>query len=146
MKLLTSICTVFLLFTISSCGSQEPFVPDTYEEEFITFGNGGGITGAVTQFYILKDGRTYKKISSDSLSFMGKMDKKVCQQQFSGLEKWGMKEMKINDPGNRYFFLDSNTGNNRLTWGGNHEKAPDILIAFHANLSRLVKDLNTNKN
>lgn len=143
MKVLTSICIAFSLILVSSCGSQEPFVPETYEQEFITFGNGGGITGAVTQFYILKDGRTYKQISSDSLRYIGQLDQKVISQQFNGFEKWGMKEMSINDPGNRYFFLDSNTGHNRLTWGGNHEKTPAILIAFHANLSRLVKDLNT---
>ena len=142
MKALTSIWLLLLIIGLISCSSQDLFIPDQYEGEYITFGNGGGITGAVTQFYILKDGRTFKKITSDSLHMIGKMDKKVCDQQFEGYYTWGINEMKINDPGNRYFFIDYNKSNNKLTWGGNHDQAPDILIAFHANLSRLVKKLN----
>ena len=142
MKVLTPMCLLLLILGLISCSSQDPFIPDQYEGEFITFGNGGGITGAVTQFYVLKDGRTFKKITSDSLLMIGKIDKKVCDQQFEGYYTWGINEMNIDDPGNRYFFIDSNKSNNKLTWGGNHDKAPDILIAFHANLSRLVKKLN----
>ena len=138
MKLLTLIC---LLLMVSGCGQNEVFLPSQYDKKYISFGYGGGITGAVTQFYILEDGRSYKRISADSLSFIGKIEKDMAQQQFQGFDKWGMDEMSINDPGNRYFFLESNQMESRLTWGGNHEEPPKILSTFHANLTQLIKQL-----
>ena len=79
MKVLTLLSCLFLWV---SCGKQQAFTPDSYNQVYLSFGHGGGITGAVTQFYILEDGRAYKRINKDSLSYIGKLNPKLTDQQF----------------------------------------------------------------
>jgi hypothetical protein len=128
-----------------ACGSNEIFIPDSYEKNFITLGNGGGFTGAVNQFYLLENGKVFKSNSrQDTLIYLGKLDKGIVLQQFENYKTCGFDTIEIDSPGNMYYFLADNRSGHKLTWGSNTIEPPSVLVTFHANLSRLIKQLNEN--
>lgn len=145
MKLIKQSIVIFLMCITMACGSNEIFTPDGYEKNYITFGNGGGFTGAVNQFYLLENGKVFKSGSrQDSMIYLGKLDKGIVLQQFDNYKSCGFDTMRIDSPGNMYYFLSDNKSTHKLKWGSNSIIPPPILITFHANLSRLIKKLNEN--
>jgi len=145
MKVLTRTILLFLMMYVVSCSSNEVFVPSQYQDNFITIGNGGGFTGVVTQFYILPDGKVFKAVPlSDSVVIVGTINKSLAAQQFEIYRNFNLKEMKLDDPGNIYYFISSNKSSNKLTWGGNNSDVPPFVSTFHSNLSRLIKEITEN--
>ena len=145
MKVLTTILYGIVVFAFASCGSSGAFTPDAYESEYISIGNGGGFTGAVTQYYLLKDGSIHKLLTpGDSTEYLGKIEKEIAQQQFASFEKFKFSDLRIDDPGNLYYFLYHNKNDNHIVWGGNNTEVPPSLKIFHTNLLKLIKELNKN--
>ncbi len=134
----------FILLMFGSCGSNQDFVPATSTKEYITFGNGGGITGAVTQYYLLKSGKLYfSPPGNDQLKYLGKVNKNTSQQLFLIYQKNKLDVMRINDPGNMYFFMQRHNTekSNRLVWGGSNQDISPVVSTLFQNMMNLVKKL-----
>lgn len=107
----------------------------------IIVGSGGGVTGAVTSYKIFEDGSLFESnlISTNETQKKLKVlkDAKAIQNQFEALN---IDTMKLNAPGNIYFFVgyEENGKTHRCTWGANDEPAPENLKTFYENLMNTI--------
>ena len=102
-----------------SCKTKEKvFNPQTFQDPMITFGSGGGFTGQVNSFYLTSNGSLYAS-SSEGYTLMGKADKKIANQIFTNYEALGLKDLSLDEPGNKYYFIEyqSKNINKNLKWG-----------------------------
>ena len=132
----------FILATIFACKSK-PINLNTYDQEVITIGSGGGFTGVSTTYYITPTGEVFRNgLSDTSYISVGKLDAKVVDQQFKSYNKMGLDKVSHNDPGNRYYFLSVGKKGKTtpIQWGGG-EELNQVLPVFHRNIMELIKSL-----
>ncbi len=139
----------FLAFAFSFILSCSKKGAETFnlKKDYLEFGNGGGFTGAFNSVYLTPKGEVYRKASSDT-TFMkiGTIDINKAKQQFSSFNNLGLSKMNLNEPGNRYFYIVSNTNGveHKIQWGKNEltNKTPEIL---HKVMMDLVKKIESTK-
>ncbi len=134
---------VLSVLHMCSCKSSKPvFNPDDTKKDFLIFGNGGGFTGQVTKYYLTKDGDVYQQ-SGDTTELRGTVIKSVSAQIFTNFNSLGLNQLSINEPGNRYFFVELKEGNSKvsLTWGKEPLGNKNLEI-FYKVLMNSVKSLN----
>lgn len=112
------IFVVTFIFFMSCKSSNVIFDPQHTENDFLTFGIGGGFTGKVTKYFLTPDGNLYIK-NGDKIQKIGTNTKEMTNQIFSNYEKLGLNLININEPGNKYSFIERNakSGNNVIMWG-----------------------------
>lgn len=135
-----------LFIIMSACKSSKPsFNPENTDKDYITFGNGGGITGQSKKYFFTDDGHIYFQ-EGDSLKLITKVPEKTCKQIFSSYTKQGFDKSILNEPGNRYYFLElkSKDLNHAMKWGRNALQNPKIEI-FYNNLMNIIKKNSENK-
>ncbi len=119
MKSFKLLLFVSFLAAMMSCKTKEKvFNPETFESPYIVFGNGGGFTGQVKTYYLTNKGDLYLA-DHEQNTLLGKVDKKITSQIFSNYDDLGLKSLDLNEPGNRYYFLEmkSKDSNHTLKWG-----------------------------
>lgn len=134
------------ILTIVSCKTnQKMFDPDTTQEEYVAFGSGGGFTGRVSKYYLTKKGDIYTK-DGETMSKIGSTTKAMVAQIFSNYQNTKMANLKLNEPGNKYYFIEMNLSDhkNNIKWGMN-PLTDKTIETYHAILMNLVKKLNTQK-
>ncbi|MBK9733755.1 MAG: hypothetical protein IPO92_01805 [Saprospiraceae bacterium] len=123
------------------------FDPSSTKETFLKFGSGGGFTGKVINFYITEQGKVYNEKGSDLLKITS-LSKNTAKQLFTNHTKLGLDKMTLNDPGNKYFFIEKSIKGSTQTikWGKNQLDNKNVET-FYNLLMNIVKDksLNTNK-
>ena len=136
---------IFTIISFMSCkSSKQTFDPNNTKKEFITFGLGGGFTGKVLKYYIDKDGIVYSQ-SEKELKKIGVCPERLTNQVFSNYISLEMDKITLNEPGNKYFFIESHLKNssNKITWGKEHLNNPNLEIYFEILMST-VKVINKN--
>jgi hypothetical protein len=95
----------------------------------IAFGWGGGFTGMVEEYHLLKDG-TLKQ--GDEVK--KKLDSKQLKAVMALFKKINFTKVKLNDPGNLYYFLSAKSANNeqKLTWNDLTVLPPEVKAAYDA--------------
>ena len=131
MALLGSFC---LLLGLPACKTKQ-YTPTELPDKRIVFGNGGGFTGAVSEYVLLENGQMFQKasLSADTLSSQPDMRKKVCRQAFKSMAKMDTTLLGAQQPGNRYFFLHYFDGKDswQTTWGANgYEIAMEVKEVY----------------
>lgn len=141
-KLLFYILSTMLIFT--SCKTKS-FTPTTYEKEQITFGNGGGITGAIVEYTLLSNGQLFEK-SGNTHTQITKLKKNQATQIFENYKLLGLDRKVINDPGNMYFFIQRKSKDtlHKIVWG-NKPVSDNRMTIYFANLMKIIKDTNSRK-
>lgn len=130
----------FGIFTIS-CKNQQ-FLPSEYEDKQITFGNGGGFSGAVTQYILFENGQLFtQRGMTDSLVVLPKIKRKVVKLIFEKYEENKIEKKFIHFPGNRYHFIEMKMGKSisRQTWGKNDYTPDEQLLEFYNLLNSVIK-------
>jgi hypothetical protein len=128
---------------ITSCQSKKiVFDPQNTRKDYLVFGNGGGFTGQVTKYYLTKDGNIYAQ-NGEKTELTGQISKAVCTQVFSNFTTLGLEKSSLNEPGNRYYFLElkSSKISHSLKWGKSPLKDPNIEN-YYKILMSLVNKLN----
>jgi hypothetical protein len=146
MSFKTILSTLSFIILIMSCKTnQKMFDPENTKEEFVAFGSGGGFTGRVSKYYLTKKGTIYTK-EGDIMSKIGSAPKAMTAQIFSNYQKTDMANLKLNEPGNKYYFVEMNLADhkNNIKWGMN-PLTDKTIETYHAILLNLVKKLNTQK-
>jgi hypothetical protein len=141
-RALLSLLTIMI--SIASCTTNPKiFDPENTQEEFVVFGTGGGFTGKVSKYYLTKKGSIYTK-EGDSLSKIGNAPKTMTAQIFSNYQKTDLSNLKLNEPGNKYYFIEMNLADHKniIKWGMN-PLTDKTVETYHAILMNLVKKLNT---
>ncbi len=128
-----------------SCKTQKKiYTPDTFEREIISFGSGGGFTGEVKSFSILRNGQMFKNSSSPTSSETGgemmSLEDKVVDQLFLNFVNLKLAETQLDDPGNMYKWINYKENGNvhSIKWGGKNEEVPKKLKDFYKILSQLA--------
>lgn len=127
---------------IMSCKSTKPaFDPETSDKEMIIFGTGGGFTGKVIKYIITTDGNMYSYNGSETLK-IGKAPKAMTNQVFANYNILGLSEMALNDPGNKYTFIEfkKSGDKSKILWGKNPLENKNVETYF-AVLMNIVKKL-----
>jgi hypothetical protein len=113
--------TILMFMSFLSCGKKIQSHPGNFKGNVITYGNGGGFTGAVSAIYLQEDGHIFRNgLSDTSYIHVGKLTKDQTTQFFKNYQSLGLDKMKLDQPGNRYYFLEFKNSKNvqKIQWGG----------------------------
>ncbi|HMP28792.1 MAG TPA: hypothetical protein PKD85_04280 [Saprospiraceae bacterium] len=139
----------FLLLSIIVGCSLKSIANNVNEEEGLVFGTGGGFTGAVSYYKLLKNGNLYRSGNTDnSLILIGTLSTSVTNQMFDSYKVLNIDGVNLNDPGNRYYFIEKinkNNAHHKVTWGHAPLEHKSLAI-FHDVLMNNVKTLNKKNN
>ncbi|WPP49961.1 hypothetical protein [Catalinimonas niigatensis] len=132
------------LVLIFCCCQRAAFQPASIQQDYISFGKGGGMTNQVDTYYLLADGHVYQHNSiaqeSQHLGRLKKADRKAYFDQAERLEAslFGCKE-----PGNLYYFLSIHTQDSvkACTWGRQGFSPPEEVFTFYQYVQQLVNSL-----
>jgi len=133
------------LLTLFSCKSQKAVVIDDYAGPRLTFGSGGGFTGATVEHCILPTGEVYVKSNRmKTYNVTKSIDKRVATQMFDNFTALGLDEEQIDDPGNMYYYIAKEVDGkvHKLTWGAENVQASATAKKFFMTLKSLVKGSN----
>lgn len=144
----------FLIFTFVSvfitgisCKTKKiMFDPISTQETFLKFGAGGGFTGKVVKFYITEQGKVYSENGSELVKITS-LSKNATKQLFANHTMLGLDKMTLNDPGNKYFFIEKSLNGSAQTikWGKNLLENKNVETFFNILMS-IVKDKTTKVN
>ena len=99
------------------------------QPEYLVFGKGGGLSGAVTQYRIQNNGKVYKGNGKVDILYSekGKISKSDAKKIYADLKN--IPDTSFHHPGNIYYFiqLPGDTSDKRYTWGDPAYKVPDAL-------------------
>ncbi len=134
---------VLLFLQCALNSSCQKYTIDNMPDNQIHFGEGGGITGAITEYCLLKNGQLFDKqhFTEDFKSFK-KVKKRKAKKIFKASDKMDIEKIELNNPGDKYYFIAYETKNNnhRITWGGSKGDASPELLALYKSLKALTKD------
>jgi hypothetical protein len=108
MKLFLS-ALIFVFLNASNCSSDQPF-------KEIRFGEGGGFTGAVTEYRLKENGDVYRLNSAEQDEYLIKSitadELKILRDKLSKVPK---DALNMNHPYNVYRFIQIDT--TKIVWG-----------------------------
>ena len=119
------------------CRTQK--TPETTEDIRLFFGSGGGFTGFVNEYCLLKDGSIYsKKPNTTEWMFHSKIEKREADQYFKQVEQFDLFNIEFNHPANRYFFIHVKEDNkeNKIIWGDNMKRPMKEISLLYSVLNR----------
>jgi len=136
---------LILTLPFLSCKTQKKiYTPETYDREIITFGSGGGFTGKIKKYSILRNGQVFRNSDSpnggDASGEMSSLDEAVVDQLFLNFTNLKLVEIQLDDPGNMTNFINyqENGNTHRIRWGGKNEEVPKSVKTYYKILNQLV--------
>ena len=102
----------------------------------LILGSGGGVTGQITSYIFLEDGRLYKtnSLKLDSLVLVRTIFASTAKKYFGNATKLGLAKKKFNKPGNLSFFVrlkTTATKQEEVQWGQAKTTPPKDVKAFY---------------
>ncbi len=143
MKKLTQFFLLLSLALSCSFCSNKNYTPADYPKGQIIFGNGGGMAGSVTEYTLLENGALFtKKGMNAENTALKKIESKVVKQLFNNIEFLNLNEVQLNQPGNRYYFMEFKGKNkdHKIVWGGAPMGPPKEIKNFYNILNHLLKE------
>lgn len=129
---------LFLSFCFVGCKTyQANELPDKQ----IIWGSGGGFTGVVNQYILLENGQLFFEDGLKNTTLAcNKQSKKAAKLFFSKCDSLGVADMKMNQPGNLYYFVKYKTaeGENQLTWGAMDAKVDESVKSLYDELQSMA--------
>ncbi len=135
---MASIALIFL--TLSNCSVNKSLNNKLVNE--ITFGSGGGFTGAVIKYQIKSSGEITKINSIDNKTILFKtINRRKFKEINKKVNKLTEAQLKYNQPENIYYFIEIDNGvKTIITWGENNKEAPLEIKQLYAYLNILIKE------
>lgn len=135
---------IFLMFVClgtMSCGTKKPiFDPNDTKSDYISFGSGGGFTGKVSSYFLNRKGDIFAP-SDTTFIKISSISEEMVHQVFQNYNALGLDKMILNDPGNKYYFIERNLNGEKqiLKWGNNPLDNKNISTFFDI-LMKPLKD------
>lgn len=115
---------IVVLLNVSNCSTEHKF-------QEIKFGEGGGFTGAVTEYQIKTNGDVFKgekKIKTITNAEMKSIQNKI--------EKLSNESLQFNHPFNIYSFIETDKG--KITWGDPAFPEPKEIKELYDYLQEII--------
>ena len=135
------LCIYFVAFFLLT-GSCQKYRADNLPDPQIHFGEGGGITGAITAYCLLKNGQLFdKKHFTEDFKILKKGKRRPAKKLFKACRKMDIEKIDLNNPGDKYYFIQYQTGaiNHKITWGRDKE-VPTEVTELYASLKALTME------
>ncbi|MDX1941853.1 MAG: hypothetical protein SFU99_14930 [Saprospiraceae bacterium] len=136
-----------LLMTAFGCKSQH-YTSDNLPTQQLVFGDGGGFTGASTEYILLENGQIFKRYSLDnSMLEMGTVKKRQAKEMIKKVQALRLENMDIKQPGNLYYFLRYKNGDqeHQIIWGGESYQIDEKIATFYKDLTAMIKEVSAPK-
>ena len=140
MKTTTPLLFALVLASLLFCQcSRTTYTKADFPDKRLSFGSGGGFTGAVTSYHLLPNGQVF---ISDGLmadtTALPSIKKAVAKSLFETADNARLDTLDFNHPGNIYKFLHyyNEKDTSRVVWGENGTE----VSAEVTNLYRALKD------
>lgn len=108
-------------------------------------GQGGGFTGAYTEYSFSDDGKVYKRDFNYERDVFVKQLSETDLKYFSNqIIELGLATFELNAPGNmsKYFEIrDGENSQNKIVWGANNYNPPQKIVDFHQELYKKLSVL-----
>lgn len=137
-----SLFSLLAFSLLASCKSQQ-YTAENLPEQQLLFGEGGGFTGAVTEYILLENGQIFKNYSlNDSTIELGHVKKRTAKDMMKKIQAMQLDTMDVKQPGNMYYFLSYKTSNkeHRVTWGAPAYQVDPQIEAFYKELMQMSKN------
>ncbi len=139
MKKLLYLLFIPLLTLVQSCTTKK-YTATELPEERLVFGSGGGFSGKITEYTLLKNGQVFTKGGANTaLQELEPLTKKEAKGFFKELPGLALTDLKLDKPGNMYYFLKVGEAE-RITWGHPEHPVADNIDKFYRSLIRTVKN------
>ncbi len=136
------LCLFFLVFTFFHSACQK-YTVNNLPETQIHFGEGGGITGAITEYCLLKNGQLFdKKHFTQDFEAFKKKKGRTAKKLFKACKKMNIEKIALNNPGDKYYFITYQTNkiNHKITWGRDMGEVPAEVMELYADLKALTME------
>jgi hypothetical protein len=141
--------SLLLFFLIILSCSQKAINKEHVKKEQLIFGSGGGFTGVSSSYKLLRNGEVYRTGNTDTTWIVvGALSPNVTKQLFDNYSVLKFDTITMNDPGNRYYFIEKITNEDqkhKITWG-NQPLENKSLAIYHDILMNNIKLLNKKNN
>lgn len=120
--------TIFLM----GCSSQNQL--SQYEGTEIVFGNGGGVSGQVTEFTLNTAGQiVLKERIGSQIKSVADLKKSTTKKIYSQLSDINFSNINFNHPGNLYYFIREVKGDktHEIVWGSPSQQVPSSIKEFY---------------
>ena len=126
---------------LGSC-QRSSFQPDTIDQDYITFGKGGGMTNQVDTYYILRSGEVYRHNSlTKEYTPQEQLDKATREECFERALGLSDSLFGFEEPGNLYYFLTVHSDTVvRCTWGAQEFNPADSILSFYQYAKEITKN------
>lgn len=123
----------------SSCQRQTN--PLDYTKNQLIFGSGGGFTNQVNEYRLLDNRYLFSRKNNDStFKELGKQKSKIVKELFKESETLFLEAENFNEPGNMYYYIRLQKGNQTqsFVWGKPNTPVPEKARELHKHLMNLV--------
>lgn len=136
-----------LLITAFGCKSQH-YTSENLPTHQLVFGDGGGFTGATTEYILLENGQVFKRYSLDKSTLeMGTVKKRLAKDMIKTAQALQLENLDIKQPGNLYYFLRYKNGDqeHQITWGSESYQIDEKIATFYKDLTAMIKEVSAPK-
>ncbi|WP_420149619.1 FAD-binding oxidoreductase [Spirosoma sp.] len=116
--------------------------PETYTGRIVSVAKGGGFTGFATTYYLLNDGKLFRRRSPDSsFTFIKQQSTAQTKRLFNTIEvTCKIKKTQFDHPGNRYTVVRWREGKQsyKVAWGMPGHTVPTTYPKFVNSFMALV--------
>jgi hypothetical protein len=115
------------------------------QENYITIGSGGGITGMATVYKITPKGKVFKGKGIEEIKYTecSTLKRSIAREQIISVSRNTRDLAPFNHPGNVYYFMKyyDKGVEQILTWGDSDHPAPDHIMKLYENINKKVSAL-----
>lgn len=141
---MTNIKLLAALLLALSFYSCKTYQPDNLPDTQLRFGQGGGFTGAVTEYLLLENGQIFVREELEgAYQSLGKVKRARAKALFEQWVTGSFSEKEFQHPGNMYYYVNRVDGSqaHRLTWGSSDHPVSDELRSFYQSCYAIVKEI-----
>lgn len=123
------------------CKTQKVSFND-FEGPRLTFGQGGGFTGAVTEYTIFPNGQIFIKKNTGSVKVFAKIKKRTAKKLFKKADELDLLNKKYKKPGNMYYYIGYKKDKQyaKSVWGREKHLINPALDSFLKEFYLLIPD------
>lgn len=115
--------------------------PDKYKKCQIIFGSGGGFANLVNEYYLLENGKLYRKQKADIVYIdLGKQKLDSVKLLFTKTKVLFENNELLHEPGNIYYFIKfkKDSTQKEIVWGSVNKKPTPEVKELYNELMNLV--------